>query len=937
MQNRRKAASLLLAGAMLVGAAPLTHAEDKEAEAVKIVEFTPGSPGEEAYLYHAGTAFQIQEGADGYFRISDLNDTFIYAFDGKPGDRAFVSLTISCQYTVEASADNETYTTVLTSKETGDTRERRGIDLTPYFEQSSRVYLRFSDTDPSDGWGTQLYKTKFVLADGDKVSGAAWEDISEGWTVSDGTAYAAGTALQAAAGEKVVFTRQVTLPAWWQETGIGFSFSGVESEAVPVFTIDGETVTPTIASGRTYMVKAPASCAGRTVTLQVETTATADGTAGLWKSVRMGCADLVAYPDAVRSFGDTTRKLTGNYAGCDFVTLNALAGNYATTLIDSRFNITGFDAGIAMRNQFFAHDTSRTLLALADEETYSPIVRLDAIRALYQGVKSAMVPGSDYEMFLKRDFSKKVVRQSRADSRKLEWWSVFDAVEVFTDMYVTTGERTLDEMTVTEMDTAGEDTRLDGYADGQGGKVEVLSKWYGGMEEEAVKRNTKQYLAPMKAQATPRGVYDLYPAFPVGENKIRSGIGCLADWIERHGQVVIDGYGGVFWDELVSELGDEFRRRGKCVRWFRTDVAMRDARTLEEMLAPDLGGEDPLFGRMTERQLRDWFDPGKLNAFRPDQEADINVLIGIGAALAGWKAPLIYVDVPKNEIQFRMRAGWVKNLGMNKPKNNQQTYKHFFFVDWVVLNRHKAECLPQIELIVDEQRRGQQLLMMSGEDLREGLHRMGRNFFRVRPWFEPGAWGGQWMKQHIPGLNEEVPNLAWSFELMVLENGLMFESNGYRLEVSFDFLMYNDYRQVLGESADVFKTDFPIRFDFLDTFDGGNLSVQCHPRTTYIREQFNMPFTQDETYYILDSRQNPQVYLGFQENIRPEEFGEVLKQSQAEGKTIDIEKYVQKFPAHKHDLFLIPNGTVHASGKNCMVLEISSAPYIFTFKMYDWL
>ena len=284
-----------------------------------------------------------------------------------------------------------------------------------------------------------------------------------------------------------------------------------------------------------------------------------------------------------------------------------------------------------------------------------------------------------------------------------------------------------------------------------------------------------------------------------------------------------------------------------------------------------------------------------------------------------------------------MRAGWVKNLGMNKPKNNQQTYKHFFFVDWVVLNRHKAECLPQIELIVDEQRRGQQLLMMSGEDLREGLHRMGRNFFRVRPWFEPGAWGGQWMKQHIPGLNEEVPNLAWSFELMVLENGLMFESNGYRLEVSFDFLMYNDYRQVLGESADVFKTDFPIRFDFLDTFDGGNLSVQCHPRTTYIREQFNMPFTQDETYYILDSRQNPQVYLGFQENIRPEEFGEVLKQSQAEGKTIDIEKYVQKFPAHKHDLFLIPNGTVHASGKNCMVLEISSAPYIFTFKMYDWL
>ena len=457
------------------------------------------------------------------------------------------------------------------------------------------------------------------------------------------------------------------------------------------------------------------------------------------------------------------------------------------------------------------------------------------------------------------------------------------------------------------------------------------------MENTKEKRHTQQFIAPTNSTATPSGEYDIYPAFPLGNGKIGKGINQLADWIEKHSQIKIDGYIGVFWDELIIKLGEELRKRGKNVRFFHSSVAMKDPQTIEKMIAPYLGGDNPLFGTITDKHLVNWFDENKLNSIQPDPEADLNIFIGTGAALSQWKAPLIYIDIPKNEIQFRMRAGAINNLGLDYRKDNQQAYKQLYFVDWIVLNKHKKQCLPLIDLLIDGQREWDELLMISGNDLREGLHKMSRNFFRVRPWFEPGAWGGQWMKNHIQGLNKEVNNLAWSFELMVLENGLMLESDGYRLEVSFDFLMYSDYQNILGECSETFKYDFPIRFDFLDTFDGDNLSIQCHPRPRYIQEHFNMPFTQDETYYILDCKNSPCVYLGFQDNIVPEEFQYTLERSQQKATKVEIERFVQKHQAKKHDFFLIPNGTIHASGKDCVVLEISSAPYIFTFKMYDWI
>lgn len=444
-------------------------------------------------------------------------------------------------------------------------------------------------------------------------------------------------------------------------------------------------------------------------------------------------------------------------------------------------------------------------------------------------------------------------------------------------------------------------------------------------------RKTSQELLPAQLSQPRPDHYDIYPTFPLGAGKIEIGYDRLAQKLAGSPHLMIDGYSGVLWENFQHELDAALRNCGVEARWFNIDDALLPE--IDALVAPFLGGNDPIFGTRCPLPLEAFFDLDKL----PEPHAaGVSIVYGCGAALAGWDGLLLYLDVPKNEIQFRSRAGNIRNLGAGEPASPKTMYKRFYFVDWVVLNAHRAQLLRRIDWLVDEQRPDSPTFI-SGDRLREGLDSMLHNYMRPRPWFEPGPWGGQWMKARIPELPQDVPNYAWSFEAIVWENGVIFESEGFLLEASFDWLMFQDAHAMLGESAVLFGNEFPIRFDFLDTFGGGNLSVQCHPRPDYIRQHFGENFTQDETYYILDCHPEAQVYLGFREDIDPTEFRDALEQSHHSGKPVDIPHFVHIEPAHRHDLFLIPSGTIHCSGIDNLVLEISATPYIFTFKLYDWL
>jgi predicted NBD/HSP70 family sugar kinase/mannose-6-phosphate isomerase class I len=458
--------------------------------------------------------------------------------------------------------------------------------------------------------------------------------------------------------------------------------------------------------------------------------------------------------------------------------------------------------------------------------------------------------------------------------------------------------------------------------------------------------STQPVQAPSSAAAVDKQ-YDIFPYHSLGSGKILSGFEALAKHIlyltveTPTKTIAIDGYQGVDWLAFQKGLSMALTARGYSPTWVDIASFAKPEEEIERLVAPFLGTPGAVWGSKTDLQLMDLFDrdlikTGLTTKHLKSFKGDPVIIFGSGAGLCGPDIPVVFVELPKNEIQYRMRAGTAGNLLTSVKADYSQMYKRSYFVDWPILDQHRERIMSSIEIVVDAQWRTD-INWCFKADLDAAFKKVTHAPIRVRPWFAPGAWGGDWMKNHFNQLSKEEVNYAWSFELIVPENGIVFESDNYLLEVPFDMLMASQSTAILGSDAEIFGHYFPIRFDFLDTFHGGNLSIQCHPSLPYIKAHFGEMITQDETYYILDAEPGAGVYLGFQHDIDPEIFRAELERSHQENAAIDITQFVQLLPAKKHDLFLIPNQTVHSAGANNLVLEISATPYIFTFKMYDWV
>jgi mannose-6-phosphate isomerase class I len=436
-------------------------------------------------------------------------------------------------------------------------------------------------------------------------------------------------------------------------------------------------------------------------------------------------------------------------------------------------------------------------------------------------------------------------------------------------------------------------------------------------------------------------MYDRFPYIATGDaSECTLGWPEVAEQIQARTQpgssVCVECYPGVALDEIEHELSQHLGPAFFC----RTETLFRSPAQIESLLAPCLT-DDPVFGRMNSVSIADFFDQEKLRIAqeRCRQAHDgLFIVLGTGATLVCPQPDLlVYADLARWEIQMRQRRNLIGNLGaQNQGERASLKYKRAFFVDWRAADCLKREIFERIDLLLDTHVAGKPKLV-SGKAFRRGLSLAARRPFRVVPFFDPGPWGGHWMER-VCGLPEDgAPNHAWCFDCVPEENSLLLGFGDARVEVPAIDLVFLHPQELLGNHVfSRFGAEFPIRFDFLDTMGGGNLSLQVHPLTEYIREKFGMDYTQDESYYMLDAAQGACVYLGIKDGADPKAMVRDLERAQAKDFEFPAGTYVNKFPARKHDHFLIPAGTVHCSGKDSMVLEISATPFIFTFKLWDW-
>ncbi len=413
-----------------------------------------------------------------------------------------------------------------------------------------------------------------------------------------------------------------------------------------------------------------------------------------------------------------------------------------------------------------------------------------------------------------------------------------------------------------------------------------------------------------------------------------------------------DGYSTAEFSPLVNLLSAQLTLKGIKNVVINVSDYYKDSKTLElefSELLPNDRKKDPvlLFGKRITGGYETIFDRAQYMKLIKEieelkkQEYAV-VLYGFGSTfsekLRSLIDKIIFLDMIPKEVVLRAKAGKSKNLGDKYARPFKEMMRRNYYIDFELALNLRSFLLENglIDFYVDSTNE----LKLLSKDLLFGLcDKLSKKPFRPKPVYIEGVWGGQFVKRqrNVPDI---CKNIAWVFDFIPMEVSVAIQFDDELIDIPFYTFLRTKGKEIMGQLCEEkFKGYFPIRFNYDDTFhSSGNMSIQCHSGGDYNIKNYNELGRQDESYYVIVAGHGAKTYLGFNEDIDPEEFIDLAKKSEKDNSVIDYQKYINAIESKPGVQVMIPAGTIHASGRNQLILEIGSLTIgSYTYKMYDYL
>lgn len=195
--------------------------------------------------------------------------------------------------------------------------------------------------------------------------------------------------------------------------------------------------------------------------------------------------------------------------------------------------------------------------------------------------------------------------------------------------------------------------------------------------------------------------------------------------------------------------------------------------------------------------------------------------------------------------------------------------------------------------------------------------------FLLKPVGKDYLWGGTRLKDDF-AKDFDLNPLAETWECSTHPDGQSeIVSGDFKGQFLKDVLVSNP--NFIGTHPQM-RSGLPVLIKFIDAKK--DLSVQVHPTDEYAAEYEHGSLGKTEMWYVVEAAKDAHLVYGFRHDMSREEVAQSLKEE-------CLERYLQKIPVKKGDMFFIPAGQVHAICSGCLVAEVQESSNL-TYRLYDY-